>query len=123
MRRVCTFRLWTYKQLEETGRDNLKTRALNLKLALAKADWVSDEFATSLRTNGEANVTIRWILEVQSALLRGKFSAYDFGLPPPAADDDNQQYYDGQLPSIKRTHKTIVSTSPKKGPKMHETTS
>ena len=117
----CVFRLWTYKQLEETGRDNLKTRALNLKLAIAKADWVPAEFATSLRTNGEANVTIRWILEVQAALLRGKFSAHDFGLPLPS-EDDNQQYFEGQLPSIKRTHKTIMATSPKKGPKMHETT-
>ena len=109
------FRLWTYKQLKETGSSNLKTRALNLKQAIAKADWVPGEFANSLRTNGENTSTIRWILEVQSALLRGKFSAHDFGLPLPEGDEDSPQYFEGQLPSIKRTHKTIMSTSPKKG--------
>ena len=113
-------RLWTYKQLEELSTSNLKTRALNLKQAIAKADWVPKEFETSLRTNGEHIVTIRWILEVQSALLRGKFTPYDFGLPI-GEGDDNMQYFEGQLPSIKRTHKTIMATSPKKGPKMHET--
>ena len=117
----CTCRLWTYEQLQQTGDSNLKTRALNLKAAIAKADWVPDEFSSRLRTNGENNATIRWILEVQSALVHGKYSPYDFGLPNDEQLDD--QYYDGELPSIKKTKKSILASSPKKGPKMHETTS
>ena len=114
-------RFWTYKQLQQTGNENLKTRARNLQDAIKKVDFIPAEFAGRLRTNGESRTVIRWILEAQAALLQGQFSIADFGFPVDEEDKD-VQVFAGDLPSIKRTKKSILATSPKKGPRMHETT-
>ena len=65
------------------------------------------------------------ILEAQIDLLRilvGKtgYTIADFGFPVDKTEDGPQTIVT-DLPSIKRSKETIMATSPKKGPKMHDT--
>ena len=86
--------------------------------------FIPVEKIKSLRVHGPEDELIFWILDAQALLanvLAGKsFSAADFGLPS-AAGGSASQVYDGELPSIKKTKKSILSSSPKKGPNMHDT--
>ena len=65
------------------------------------------------------------ILDVQVFLLAvlankpTKFTIYDYGFPSNGAVE--QEVYDKHLPSIKKSHASILATSPKKGPNMHDT--
>ena len=65
------------------------------------------------------------ILDVQVLLLAvlsnkpAKFTVFDYGLPSNGAVE--QQIYENNLPSIKKSHASILATSPKKGPTMHDT--
>ena len=103
----------------------MRTRALALKDQIKGTD-VYDEYASSLRTGGESNAVIQWIIDVQVSLLeRAKpqilVTAQDFGMP---ADEPASvtAYFDGRLPSIKMTKETIAENSPvKPGPTMHDT--
>ena len=70
----------------------------------------------------------RRILNAQCTLLKiccpsaNPFTAYDYGLPKQKEDPTVQvQVFEGNLPSIKMSHRTIMANSPKKGPSMHDT--
>jgi len=118
------FPLWTYEQLEQLPKPNLKTRAQNLIGVLSRDN---EAFCSRCRVNGEKDFTIKWILEAQCLLINRLGYAYEirqFGWPSEAAGDDNPpQTFDQQLPSIKMTKETILhkmATTMKPGPHMHD---
>lgn len=107
--------------LARASQTNLKSRALNLKEEI-KGTSVHTAFAPTLRAGGEPLMTIQWILEVQVALLAGAgvmITVHHFGLP--RAEESEKVYFEGHLPSIKKTKETIMAQSPKGGPSMHDT--
>ena len=68
------------------------------------------------------------ILEAQAELVKlldasfEGLTKYDFGLKKTAVDPTvEQRVFEGNLPSIKMSHSTIVQTRPKPGPNMHDT--
>lgn len=131
------FPLWTYEQLEQLPKPNLKTRACELDVSnrllfalihLACTDPQiicmrsqnligvlsrdNEAFCSRCRVCGEKDLTIKWILEAQCLLINRLGYAYEirqFGWPSEAAGDDNPpQIFDQQLPSIKMTRETIL---------------
>ena len=60
------------------------------------------------------------VLLLQHAGDKQGLTEHDFGLPVEKADQE-VQFYDGNLPSIKKNHTSIMAGSPKKGPHMHDT--
>lgn len=67
---------------------------------------------------------LRRILEAQCALLsavgaKESWTPQDFGFTKEVAGD--AQVFTGSLPSIKKSHGSIMAASPKKGPTMHDT--
>ena len=64
-----TIPLWSYEQLSTARKDNLRQRAMNLSGQI-KGTAVHTEYAGLLRT-ADTDSCIRWILDVQCALLNG----------------------------------------------------
>ena len=120
--------LWTYEQLEQVPKQNLQTRALDLKSILKKVDWVPEDFRESLRARGEPATTILWILQGQALLLAGmgySYTSESFGFPSSAAADEEagpRQVFTGNLPSIKMTKETVLKKTDNYAgsPTMHE---
>jgi len=116
------FSLYTYAQLKMVNQSILKSRARDL-LDVIKSPTIATslprELAAKLRTNGEEELVVAWILDAQAHLLgalssKHSYTAYDFGLP--LEPHSEAQMLEGTLPSIKRSHMSIMSTSPTKKP-------
>ena len=60
------------------------------------------------------------VLLLQYAGDKQGLTEHDFGLPVEKVDQE-AQIFEGGLPSIKMSKETIMSRSPKKGPRMHDT--
>ncbi len=84
----------------------------------------NEVFCNKCRPNGETKLTIKWILEAQCLLLNRLGYAYairDFGwLSEPESDENPPQVFEGQLPSIKKTKESVLATTMKPGPNMHD---
>ena len=83
--------------------------------------WVPGAFLGEMRPSGNEHMTIKWILDGQSELTRRKYSASDFGLKestPQAVDPE--QIRTSPLPSIKKSHSSIMKSMPSPGPTMHD---
>ena len=120
--------IYTFAQLDMADKNQLQQRALDLKSALAKCDWVSpavkQQYRDSLRVHAESMLTIKWCLDVQIAILKNKFSLADFGLPKAEMDRlaeiASPQRFEGNFPTIKKTKESILAESPRSGPVVHD---
>jgi hypothetical protein len=118
--------LWTFAQLSQLPKQNLQTRALNLKAVLENVTWVPADFCKACRTKGETSDTIFWILQGQALLLQGlghTVDATSFGWPAENGEAP-REVFSGDLPSIKKTKETIMNDKkayPKPGASMHDT--
>lgn len=106
----------------------LQQRALDLKSALARCEWVApavkQQYRDSLRVHAEAMLIIKWCLDVQIVILKNQFTLADFGLPKAEmnrlAEIASPQRYEGKLPTIKKTKESILAEIPRFGPVVHD---
>ena len=120
--------IYTYNQLQMVELKTLQQRALDLKSAIAKCEWVAPatiaQYRDTLRVHAEAIVTIKWCLDVQILILKNKYTLNDFGLPQVEAEHftelASQRVFEGKFPTIKKTKESIMSESPTKGPINHD---
>lgn len=76
--------LWTYEQLSNLSRPNLKNRAMSLR------DQIGAERLPALSVAAGVDIVITWLLEVQCALARSSgvtLTPGSFGAPAPADQD------------------------------------